>query len=187
MHSAGELATVKVADPSAFTVPDLHYERGLSAPQIVGEGEGGIITYIEPTVRRQANHRDDPIGYMFSRGQVGKAQYRAARQYQATREAEGIGRGRSPSDIREHVDGGKGPSDGLTDTRLAAAKKIARWRQMLGEDGYQIVEAVLIDKRQIRDIADSGTRMMPGKSATITLGHIFRRQLSLLAKDMGFG
>lgn len=179
------IATIAVPDPSAFTVPDVHYERGLGAPQIVGPGEGGVLTYIPQTVRREVNLRDDPFGQMYKRGTIGRAQYQAGRKFQSTWEAAGTPL-RSPGNIIEHVDGGRGASDGITDRRMAAGKDLALWRSELGRDGYSLIQAVLIDKRTIREVADSGA-MMPGKAATTYYGHAFRRQLSLLAKVMGFG
>lgn len=166
-------ATIKVTDPMAFLVPDVQHNAG-------------VTTYREPRISARVALRDDPLGQMYARKQIGASLYRAGRTYQAAREAMGIGSGRSPSDLREHVDGGQIATDGITDAKVAAAKRIAAWRLLLGEDGYRLVEAVLIDKRSIRQVADA-SRMMSGKAATTFYGHLFRRQLSALAKAMGLG
>lgn len=163
-------ATVMVSNPLRERVPQLR----------VIEGE---TTYVEDRVRVARALRDDPLGQMHQRKQIGEAQYQAGREFQRTWEAAGSPL-RSSGDIREHVDGGKGASDGITDTRMAAGKKLALWRSILGRDGYSLVESVLIDKRNIREVADTGA-MMPGKAATTFTGHLFRRQLSALAKAMG--
>lgn len=172
MQIATNVASVKVPDPSAFRVPDAPHARG-------------VTSYAHPVVRRTVNLRDDPLGLMHARKQIGPALYRAGREYQATREAMGIGTGRSSSDLREHVDGGQIASDGITDRQVIAAKKIEALRRRLGEDGYRLIEAVLIDKRSIREIADASP-MMSGKAATTFYGHLFRRQLAVLAKAWGF-
>ena len=172
MQITTAVATVKVHDPSAFRVPDAPHVRG-------------VTTYSKPMVRRTVNLRDDPLGLMHARKQIGPALYRAGREYQAIREAMGIGTGRSPSDLREHVDGGQIATDGITDERLAAAKKIAALRSRLGDDGYRLLEAILIDKRTVREIADASS-MMSGKAATTFYGHLFRRQLAVAAKAWGF-
>lgn len=149
----------------------------------------GETTYREPREARVTLPRvlrDDPIGQMHSRRQITDAQYLVAREYQATREAMGIGTGRSPSDLREWVDGGQIASDGITDRQMRAAKLLAAWRVRLGDAGYRLIEAVLIDKRTIRQIADASP-MMSGKAATTFYGHMLRHQLDVLGKAMGRG
>lgn len=174
--------TVMVPNPLREIVPQLR----------VIERE---LTYVEDKVRVEVSYRDDPLGQMFRRGQLGdlnkpseeskaRAMLEAGRKFQSTWEAAGSPL-RSSGDIREHVDGGKGASDGITDARMAAGKLLAEWRRLLGKAGYDLVQAILIDKRTIREVADSGS-MMPGKAATTYYGHAFRHQLSALAKAMGF-
>lgn len=164
--------TLAVPNPHGLRVPDLMRVRG-------------EIAYHEDRVTAARSLRDDPFGQMHARRQIGSAQYRAGREYQATFEAAGVGRLRSPGDIREHVDGGQIASDGMTDHQLAAAKRLARWRYRLGREGAALVDAVLIGKQTLRDIADEGSAM-PGKAATTYLGHRFRECLTTLARDMGF-
>ncbi len=164
--------TVMVPNPLRERVPQLR----------VIERE---LTYVEDKVRTERALRDDPLGQMHQRRQIGESQYAAGREFQRAWEAAGTPL-RSSGDIHEHVDGGRGASDGITDARMAAGKLLAQWRSILGRDGYSLVQAVLIDKATIRQIADAGA-MMPGKAATTFMGHLFRRQLSALAKAMGFG
>lgn len=159
--------------------PDAAYRRMTAARH-----RQGVTTFYEPRVAAVRTLRDDPLGLMHSRKQVGEAQYAAGRRYQATREAQGIGRSRSPGDIREHVDGGRIASDGITDDMVVAGKRIAAWRSRIGDDGYWLLEAVLIEKRSIREYADASP-MMSGKAATTFYGHRFRECLSTLAKLMG--
>lgn len=167
-----EIAAVRVANPLAYAVPDVEHKRG-------------VTTYREPSVKASVSLRDDPLGLMYARRQIGPALYRAGREYQATREAMGIGAGRSASDLKEHVDGGQIASDGITDRQISAGKKLEALRRRLGDDGYRLLEAVLIDKRTIREIADASP-MMSGKAATTFYGHLFRRHLAVAAKAWGF-
>lgn len=163
--------TVMVPNPLRERVPQLR----------VIERE---LTYVEDRVRTERALRDDPLGQMHQRRQIGESQYAAGREFQRAWEAAGTPL-RSSGDIREHVDGGKGASDGITDQRMAAGKLLAQWRIILGRDGYALVQSVLIDKHTIREVADAGS-MMPGKAATTYYGHAFRQQLSALARAMGF-
>jgi hypothetical protein len=164
-------ATVMVPNPLRERVPQLR----------VIERE---LTYVEDRVRTARALRDDPLGQMHQRRQIGDAQYQAGRKFQSTWEAAGTPL-RSSGNIIEHVDGGRTASDGITDKRIVAAKLLDAWRILLGRDGYHLVEAVLINKRTVRDVADTGA-MMPGKAATTYYGHSFRRQLLELDKAMGF-
>lgn len=172
MQAQTAIATTMVPNPLRERVPQLRtIDRELA--------------YVEDRVRTGRALRDDPLGQMHQRRQIGESQYAAGREFQRAWEAAGSPL-RSSGDIREHVDGGRGASDGITDARMAAGKLLAEWRRILGRDGYSLVERVLIDKHTIRQIADAGS-MMPGKAATTFMGHLFRRHLSLLAKAMGFG
>lgn len=172
MQAQTAIATTMVPNPLRERVPQLRtIDRELA--------------YVEDRVRTERALRDDPLGQMHQRRQIGESQYAAGREFQRAWEAAGSPL-RSSGDIREHVDGGQIAADGITDARMAAGKLLASWRSLLGRDGYKLVEAVLIDKHTIRQIADAGS-MMPGKAATTFMGHLFRRQLSLLAKAMGFG
>ena len=171
-------AFTMVDNPYAKTVPDLDERITYSGVR--------ELTYVPSKASPTRNLRDDPLGQMHARGQhpLDDHLYRAGRQYQATREAEGIGRGRSSSDIREFVDGGRGPSDGLTDTRVKAAKQMAVFRTLLGEQGYRVVEAVLIEKQSLKQCA----RRFYGEASPANVkfvGRIFRECLSTLAREMG--
>lgn len=171
MQVAAAIPTTMVPNPYRHHLPDLR----------VIEGE---LTYIEPKERVARALRDDPLGQMHQRRQIGESQYAAGRRFQATWEAAGTPL-RSSGDIREHVDGGRGASDGITDARMAAGKELASWRREIGEDGYKFLQAVLIDKRSIREVADASRMMMPGPKSTVFHGQLFRRILSLLAKATG--
>ncbi len=165
----------EVSDPMAFSVPDVQHEMGETI-------------YREQRIKAVATLRDDPLGHMHRKGRddtrVGSAQYHAGRRWQRIYEAAGIGRLRSPGDIREPVDGGGIAHSGATDRQMQAHKLLARYRGLLGAQGAIIVEDVLAEKRTLREVAQA--RYGGVESATIKyVGRRFRECLSTLAKDMG--
>lgn len=163
------VATIMVPNPLRERVPQLRLVRK-------------ELTYIEDRIPAQVTYRDDPIGHMHRRKMLDAVLFRAARAYQATTEAAGIGAGRSPSDLREWVDGGRMPADGVTDRQREAFIRKARWRKLVGEDAYGVLEAVLIDKRRLREVPVAVDRA-PGKISTIA-GRMLRTALAIIAKDM---
>lgn len=179
-----QTATALSADTAPMMVPDpgedARYRRIAASRH-----KDGVTSFREPLVQATRALRDDPLGLMHARKQIGEAQYRAGREWQRTHEAAGVGRLRSSGDIREPTDGGQIASDGITDHQRAALIRLNTWARALGTAGNRLVQAVLADKRSIREIADTGG-MMPGKAATTFTGHRFRECLSTLAKMMGF-
>lgn len=183
MQVARQTPTLMVDNPLSLRVHD-----AVELPR--GDSRVPELTYVYQKVRVERHLRDDPLGQMHAKGRypLGDTEYRAGRQYQATREAEGIGRGRSSSDLREWVDGGLPVSDGLTDEKLRAAKLMAHYRRILtreyGENGYRIVEAVLIEKQTL---ARCALRFYGGASSANVkfVGRVFRECLSTLAREMG--
>ena len=177
MQPATDTITVKVRDPSAFLVPELQHDKGETI-------------YAEPTVFRSMSLRDDPLGHMYHRGReeirLGRAQYMAGRKWQETYEAAGIGRVRSPSDIREHVDGGGIAHSGATDRQMRAHKLLKDYADTLGREGARLVEAILADKCTLRQMA---MRLHNEASAANIkyVGRRFRECLDTLAKEMGLG
>lgn len=167
--------SASVKDPRAFTVPDVDRQMGETI-------------YREPLISATVTLRDDPLGHMHRKGRddtrIGSAQYHAGRVWQRTYEAAGIGRIRSPGDIREPVDGGGIAHSGATDRQMQAHKRLAMWRALLGTQGALIIEDVLAEKRTLRQVAQA--RYGGTESATIKyVGRRFRECLSTLAKDMG--
>lgn len=177
MQPATDTIAVKVRDPSAFRVPDVEHKAGMT-------------TYREPLVTQAMSLRDDPLGHMYHKGReeirLGRAQYMAGRKWQETYEAAGIGRVRSPSDIREHVDGGGIAHSGATDRQMQAHKALHHYALILGKQGAELVEAILADKRTLRQMA---MRLHNEASAANIkyVGRRFRECLSTLAKEMGLG
>ena len=169
MQSAAALATGYVINPYRVKVPELRVIRG-------------ELAYHEDRIPVAISYRDDPIGHMHRRKMIDDVRFRAARHYQETSEALGIGTGRSPSDLREWVDGGRMPANGVTDRQRAAALQIVHWRRLVGEAGYAVLEAVLIKKLRLREIPITDNRS-PGKLSTLA-GRELRRALDIIAKDI---
>ena len=129
--------------------------------------------------------RDDALGRMFARKQIGAAQLHAGRRFQAEFEAAGIGRLGSSGDLKEPVDGTPRHRDGVNDRQVAAMRSLNGYRLLLGTAGYRLVEAAIIEQISIREVADSGNAM-PGKRASRDTGTLLRFCLSTLAKAMGY-
>jgi hypothetical protein len=184
MQTATALATAYEAfpDPEALKVPAYDDPRALRAIW----HHRGVTTYRQPTIHREVAYRDDPIGQMYKRRQLGpngRILLQAARHYQAVTERLGIGKGRSPSDLREWVDGGRLPASGVTDIQKDAATQRAHWRKLVGMQAYRVLEAVLIDKHRLRKAEVNHDRGM-GKRATLA-GRMIRTGLAAIAKDIG--
>jgi predicted DNA-binding protein YlxM (UPF0122 family) len=127
--------------------------------------------------------RDDPLGQMRERNQIGEAQYRAGRQWQADYEAAGP-RIKSSGHLQEPVDGGGRLPVGITDRQIQARGRLETYRRLLGEYGTAILTMVLADKLSLREVANR--RHVEVSKATLTyVGHRFREALSSLAVAMG--
>lgn len=146
-----QAATIEVQNPDAKRKPFATHYRG-------------VTTYTEPKefrIRLPQNLRDDPLGQMHSRGQLGphgKADLLldAGRRLQEEHEAAGT-RLRSPGDIAERVDGGQIAVAGPSPRQMMAGRTIAVWRTFVvsehGNAGWRILEAVCIDKLNLRQCA----------------------------------
>ena len=146
-----------------------------------------------------ANLRNDPLGQMYHRGQLGPivigaddkseafARYRAGRLWQADYEAAGIGRIKSQDTTIEPVDGGGGASHqrfGVTDRQVQAMRRLRHWQKLLGSDGWRLTVTVLGDKRSVRE----ATQVLYGEASKAKMtyaGHRFRECLDALAELMG--
>lgn len=173
MQTATAMATTYVPNPHRERVPQLRVIRG-------------ELSYIEDRIKVEVTYRDDPIGQMFRRGQLGKdgrILLQTAREYQDVTERLGIGKGRSPSDLREWVDGGRLPASGVTDMQREASAQRAHWRKLVGGQAFVVLESLLIHKTRLREAEVNHDRGM-GKRATLA-GRMVRTALALIAKDIG--
>jgi hypothetical protein len=182
MQTAAALDMEVFPDPEALVIPEYNDEKPLRQIWY----DRGVTTFKRQTIYREVTYRDDPIGQMFKRKQLGKdgrILLQAARHYQTVTERLGIGKGRSPSDIREWVDGGRLPASGVTDIQKDAAAQRAHWRKLIGYPAFVVLEAVLIEKARLREAEVNHDRGM-GKRATLA-GRMIRYALSTIAKDIG--
>ncbi len=125
--------------------------------------------------------RDDPLARLHARRQIGEAQYRAGREWQAAYEAAAIGHVGSIDPSNEPVDGSPHHNGPNLDRITKAARKLAQWDRLLGADGCAIVRDVLAERLTMAAIAYKrrfGTEEYYGKR--------FRECLMCLARDMGY-
>ncbi len=125
--------------------------------------------------------RDDPLGRLHARRQIGQAQYRAGRDWQAAYEAAAIGHVGSIDPSNEPVDGSPHYNGPNLDRITKAARKLARWDRLLGADGCALVRNVLAERLTMAAIA---MRWRFGDEAYY--GKRFRECLNTLARDMGY-
>ncbi len=125
--------------------------------------------------------RDDPLGRLHARRQIGLAQYRAGRAWQAAYEAAAIGHVGSIDPANEPVDGSPKRNGPDLDRITKAAKKLAQWDRLLGADGCAILRDVLAERLTMAAIA-----MRRGFGNEEYYGKRFRECLNCLARDMGY-
>jgi hypothetical protein len=123
--------------------------------------------------------RGDPLGRLHAHGQIDQAQYNAGRTYQRDWEtAERGARAIDPS--KEAVDGGQIPEP-LTDKQLKARKRLMKIHNELGRRLTVVIQAVLIEKQNIRTFSGSTSQSILKRS-----GNLFRVGLDEIAEIYGF-
>lgn len=147
-----------------------------------------------PNPRYQAGHpeelqrvtvvralRDDPLGRLHARKQIGEAQYRAGRKWQEAYEAAAIGHVGSINPANEPVDGSRQYRIPNIDRITAAARSLCQWDRVLGQEGAVIVRRVLADRTTM-----AGIVRVHGFGDEEYYGKRFRECLNTLAIEMGF-
>lgn len=179
-----QAATVEVPNPDARRKPFATHYRG-------------VTTYVEPKefrIRLPQNLRDDPIGQMHRKGQLGSGtkadiMLDAARQLQETHERAGS-KLRSSGNIVERVDGGQIAVSGPSEPQMKAARTMALWQVDIeaehGKSGWRVIIAVLVDKNHLKQCAQ---RFYGGSTRVneIYVGRILREALGTLATSQGRG
>lgn len=134
--------------------------------------------------------RDDPIGRMHKRGQLGRERDRdphdadvrldAARRWQGLYDRAEIGGAKAIDFTRDVVDGGtlKLPD---TDSRMDAQNELLELDCTLGSEGATLVRFVLGERRQLSDMA----RSMESARDKLYLGRRLLECLDTIAKEMG--
>lgn len=86
--------------------------------------------------------RDDPLGRLHARRQIGEAEFRAGRAWQALYEAAEVGRVGAMDPSRVFVDGGR-MAEPLNERQRRAARELARLDAVLGLEGRDLLRDVL--------------------------------------------
>lgn len=128
--------------------------------------------------------RDDPLGRLHARRQIGDAQFAAGREWQDTYEQTAIGAVHGIDTTREYVDSSPCRGIPVTDRTQRAVKQIGQWDRMLGSDGASIVRMVLVDGLSMDRI---GKRFGDTSNRAVEYyGRRFRECLTRLAIEMGY-
>ncbi len=125
--------------------------------------------------------RDDPLGRLHARRQIDIAQYRAGRQWQEAYETAAIGRIGSIDPSNEPVDCSPHHNGPNLDRITKAARSLAQWDRLLGQEGCTIIRFALADRLTMAQIAQ---RM--GFGDETYYGKRVREMLNALARDMGY-
>ena len=126
------------------------------------------------------NIRESPIAWYHHHGWIGKAEAKAAGEYRRLYELTGAGGVRAMDTTKEPVDGGFA-SDGLTDRRMDAAKKLAYIQAKIG-CGYWLVQKVCGECVWIKDIPDIHQTKRQRRKAMEHLNQL----LGVVAEEWGY-
>lgn len=100
------------------------------------------------------NMKESPNGYYFRRGWIDADQHKAGEWFRRYYEMMGGAGVQAMDYTKEPVDGGF-ISDGLTDRKARAAKELTKAHDVLGQQGYRLVESVSGHGSWVKDIASS--------------------------------
>lgn len=100
------------------------------------------------------NMKESPNEYYFRKGWIGAEQHKAGEKFRRLYETAGGSGVKAMDYTKEPVDGGN-VSDGLTDLKIRSAKELARAHDVLGQQGYRLVESVSGHGSWIKDITNS--------------------------------
>ena len=137
------------------------------------------------TVTVMVNVRESSIAQMQARGQIDDAQKVAADRLRGVFERAGFGGIASLDITRERVDGGRS-RDGITDTRLDAARQLSSLARELGKIGYPVCVLICGDRLSVREMAH---RMLgrPAKKRELDYyGRLRRDHLDSLCFHWGY-
>jgi hypothetical protein len=128
--------------------------------------------------------RDDPLGAMHARRQIGEAQFRAGRHWQHAREICELGGLRSLDLARIRVDGGSLAPDSISDKQRRAFADLTRARDALGQIGEALVDDVLAKRLRLTRVAERWGKTREADMKFI--GRRFQEALDTLAVVFGF-
>ncbi len=121
--------------------------------------------------------RDDPLGKLYARRQIGEAQYRGGLAFQDDFEC--VERGAQAVDpSKPYVDCSRGP-DGISEAYSRALARLNQVQRSLGLIGSKLTHAVLIDRQTIEQFC--GYHGIDGQYQLRFYGRRFRECLDELA------
>jgi hypothetical protein len=152
----------------------------------IAEGAPGWTPPKRPLVTVVTALRDDPLGRMFARRQVDRAQFDAGRAYQFLCDTAELLSLRSIDPARTRVSGGRIPEP-ITDKSQRAAKKLREVDEKLvgryGEEGLTISRGVLADRKSLETVAkEHGAE---SERDMRSVGWLFRKCLDQIAHRLG--
>ena len=183
VNGVENLGVLKVADP-------------LEEQEIIRAGRGHFTVKKKnaPLRERVVSLRDDPVGRMAKRGQLGPPDERdvglkAARHWQQFCEQSEIGFASGIDTTRDVVDCSHVPKID-TDQRLMAVEQLKRLSRALGQEGDNLVRRVLAEKLELKQIAVMmgmiGISKKMDEKVLDRLAWRFRECLATIAKHLGY-
>ena len=130
------------------------------------------------------NPAESPIGWMLVHGNISYSQARAGDEFRKHYEIVQGGALRSADYAREPVDGGK-TYNPYTQSRKEASENLARAHQILGQNGFNLVEQVCGMRMHLKDIAAQSGRRKNWRYIK-RLGKELRDKLDILAEEYNF-
>jgi hypothetical protein len=148
-----------------------------------GEGAPEWVPPSPPQTVVAQSIRNDPLGQMYARHQVDRPEYLAARNYQELHATAQIGNIGAMNPCKPYVDGGTF-SEFMTEKQRLAAKRLRAVDQVVvatfGSTGLVLVQAVLIDKMTIAEVAG------PAREHRAFAGSLFGNCLIEIAYQLGY-
>jgi hypothetical protein len=193
---APDLAVVEFDDPyapSGWVNPDGTLDPNARLRQArrpdgsVAEGEPEWVAPPRARLSAAVRLKEDPLGRMHARHQLGQAQYLGGREYQQLHDATQVGLVRSVDLAKTKVSGGE-HFDPLTDKRRNASRKLRFADEAVhdrhGTEGLTLVRDVLCERRSVEQSAK--LRGTDNEQNRRWFGILLRKCLAVLAVEFGF-
>jgi hypothetical protein len=193
---APDLAVVEFDDPyapSGWVNPDGTLDPNARLRQArrpdgsIAEGQPEWVAPPRSRVSAVARLKEDPLGRMHARHQLGEAQYLSGREYQLLHDSTQVGLVRSVDLSKTKVSGGR-HFDPLTDRRRNASRKLRFADEAIhdrhGTEGLALVRDVLCERRTVEQSAR--LRGTDSERDSRWFGILLRKCLAVLAVEFGF-
>ena len=153
----------------------------------IAEGAPGWTPPRRPLVTVVANLKDDPLGRLFARRQIGQPQFLAGRMYQEHHDAAVITSVRSVDLSKTKVSGGL-PAEPLTERQRRAAARLRSIERSVqrryGDVGLWLVRLVLAERRPLEATARQAGATSARETSSVCW--LFRKCLDTIAVATGF-